>query len=1463
MSNCASLLGFSRRIRQRASNGSIVDHTSEVANPHVELFERRTLGGVVIVICWTIHTVLESLWEIAAVPYSSTIGFTRRVLQSLLSLRSKCPRSSRRLRGKTFLTNTAHSVECLEDRTVLTVTIPGTFDFFIAEPGETTIDIGTETEDDNPPLPSGFFGSIGDTQSDPFMQAEIALEGNPTAEQFQRFAPPMRLGWPNQFNNNTGPNVSQKLAQQLVPVEMAHYDTVVRRLNDVDFESVGETETVEIEVVALSLKSVEPIVISYGDAGIRRWDVFVTLDEGVTQPIGSLDLKSDAFEDGVSVSGTIANLDLPVAYKVTFRDVDAPSSERVIPSGDIPSAVFGNDSGTFQFPVGELVAEMSDTLLVDVDGDGVAGPGDTIRYEVGIENFSGGDLTGVQFMAELAGTTIDLTSINFAPVANPDTYDIFGNMNLDTNAVGLPSVLGNDQEFLSHSIGGNTFVTAFDDISMAGGIVDMDANGAFTYVPPAGFGGTDLFTYTITDPFGAEDTGLVRLRVQRTWFIDADNGSDDPVNGDGTFDRPFQTPELTNALGLVGDFIYVQDDGPGNTNGGFVLKDDQHLLGSGQSLERDGFTFIAAGAPPTIGSPNSTGITLASGNTVGGLDVDSPSGGGIVGQDVGVLTIGHTGGLFHRVNVSANGGSAIDIRNGTVVDLSFGEISADNILDPTVPGVRLNDIGGDVFIGGATGIDSAGPGFETFSVLPLNIRAIGQVFVVDAGGAVASDGISIHLDPSNLGGSSTVNFDGGIGIYKDNGGTGLVIASTPMVTIKKAAEDNTIEVENGAAVRIENSSIDVEGIDSIFTDEGNTGILFDNVDGTFKVDGLTQIGNTFGPGILVSNNPDSSWAPELVFGSLEISFGVNEGIVLSNTRGSFHVTGMTTLNVVEGGIRVSDSSVNVDFDDVVTINNGNLFGRPGVHLEGNDGSFFDFNGLDITNSGPGIGLIALNGGEIEITDPNNTIVSQAEGVRIDGVLLGPNGVTFDVVQSGGIEHPGISLRNVGTAGGLTVGGTPGTDRYQGGEGDDILAGGPGSDALVGGPGNDTALFEFGESAYTVTPEVDGMRQVILIGAVPPEIDVLSSIENLVFGVSNGPLPLPTAALGSLIVSTDSGPSLDVLNRSATTEYTAIENIRSSDSPIAAAIDVSDGNGAAIPRDVATSSESAAAGPMPGIDTIDIGTLLSEQTLILTFDVVVDSVPVSATEISNQGVVVADGGVRVLTDDPATAVPADPTLTPVSATSSLDADGNGVALPLSDGILVLRFLAGFTGDALIDGVVDTVGGTRTSAAEITSILTQLRTVLDVDGNGVVNPLNDGILVIRFLASFTGDSLTDGAVDTVNGVRTTAAEIEAYLGQFMPPAVQSSAVPVFAFGAATRGDAAASISLGSPPALQPSAALRSVDAIPVHTAKSESASVRQAVYESSDSHVARRAVYVPLDEVFVGMIDPEDDLSWLFS
>ena len=94
-------------------------------------------------------------------------------------------------------------------------------------------------------------------------------------------------------------------------------------------------------------------------------------------------------------------------------------------------------------------------------------------------------------------------------------------------------------------------------------------------------------------------------------------------------------------------------------------------------------------------------------------------------------------------------------------------------------------------------------------------------------------------------------------------------------------------------------------------------------------------------------------------------------------------------------------------------------------------------------------------------------------------------------------------------------------------------------------------------------------------------------------------------------------------------------------------------------------------------------------------------------------------------------------------SALDVDGNGSDDALTDGLLVIRHFFRFSGDTLIADAVGT-GATRDTAETIIDYINTLGMQLDIDGNGQLDALTDGLLIIRYLFGFSNQALIDSAV-----------------------------------------------------------------------------------------------------------------------
>ena len=97
--------------------------------------------------------------------------------------------------------------------------------------------------------------------------------------------------------------------------------------------------------------------------------------------------------------------------------------------------------------------------------------------------------------------------------------------------------------------------------------------------------------------------------------------------------------------------------------------------------------------------------------------------------------------------------------------------------------------------------------------------------------------------------------------------------------------------------------------------------------------------------------------------------------------------------------------------------------------------------------------------------------------------------------------------------------------------------------------------------------------------------------------------------------------------------------------------------------------------------------------------------------------------------------------------------------LSDGLLIIRI----QGDSLIAGALAS-GAEVTSASDIGAVIESRKTQLDVDEDGETKPLTDGLLIIRYLFGFQGQSLVSGAVGPNSDLSDSdiAANLQAFEG-----------------------------------------------------------------------------------------------------
>ncbi len=528
--------------------------------------------------------------------------------------------------------------------------------------------------------------------------------------------------------------------------------------------------------------------------------------------------------DFVSIVRTISNHRLPLiavvvmlavtgalvsrssAFRASFAGKIAPSSNSHSESPSAASLKKYNDLLKFAGlrrttkPMGmtallapTVTASKSDSLFTDVDGDFQADPGDTLQYSVNI-TASGEDATGVTFTDTVDPNTAFVPgSLTATPVAVDDSYSALGNVRISVPA---PGVLGNDFAGVPAAT-----ITGAPASSTQGGDVAVNADGSFTYNPPAGFEGVDTFNYTLTNASGSNSATVTITVSGMIWFI---NNAAGP--GDGRLTTPFNSlasfQAVNNGAGnnpAANDNIFVYESAT-NYVGSVTLLNGQRFIGQDATQSLSAITGLT---PPTFSDPlpvtNSanativnitsagTAITVASGNAlIGFTGGDAVT--DIFGAGFGTLTV---------ADVTLNGlGQALDLSNGTAA-ANFISISS---TDSATTGISLTSVGGSLVSGSTTvtGSDSTG------------------VFLLTNSGAITFGSLAIAPDATQRGLLATDN-------------SGVITSSGGAITATGAIAVEITRAIGTTPLAISQTSVSANG--------GTRGIVLTNTSGSFTVAG--------------------------------------------------------------------------------------------------------------------------------------------------------------------------------------------------------------------------------------------------------------------------------------------------------------------------------------------------------------------------------------------------------------------------------------------------------------------------------------------------------------------------------------------------------------------------------------------------------------------------------------------------
>ena len=504
-----------------------------------------------------------------------------------------------------------------------------------------------------------------------------------------------------------------------------------------------------------------------------------------------------------------------------------------------------------------------------------------------------------------------------------------------------------------------------------GGSVTIETDGDFIFRPKAGTSCTqsDQFDYTLTDQnpgTAGTDTGTVTVAFNEcVWYANSALGT----NGTGTSSSPFNTLAASGGSGLAGaggtgdsddqdDYLFLFQ---GTYTGGLPLENGQRLFSQRHGLTVGSDTlFSAAGNNATISNSVGNALTLASGNTVQGIDLGSTpaANAALSGTSVGTATMNTT----TSCSITNASGGGVDISGGTL-SMAFVEIDSSGA---TNDGIRLDNATGTFTAGSGSSIQNAGGQDVDLSGGSVNFTYDGTISdssgtvvsvanqtggTKDFNGLITSTGGGISL-VSNSG--ATNRFDGGLTLSSGAANAFSATGGGTVVVTDPAATDNTIATTTGTALNVRNTTIGASGLTfrSISANGAPNGIVLNTTGTTAGTHGgltVTGTGTTNGSGGTIQNitNRGSSFISARDISLSNMTF-TNVGTV--NGADPTNPTG-TCGGLQSGTNTACNAGLHADGVTNLTLTNVDLSGGGQQGINGNNVTNFTFSNSNVTGFG--------------------------------------------------------------------------------------------------------------------------------------------------------------------------------------------------------------------------------------------------------------------------------------------------------------------------------------------------------------------------------------------------------------------------------------------------------------------------------------------------------------------------------
>ncbi len=1043
-------------------------------------------------------------------------------------------------------------------------------------------------------------------------------------------------------------------------------------------------------------------------------------------------------------------------------------------SDDPDTAALGDATLTPISAAPELSASKIDVLFIDADGDGVASPGDTLRYGIAIDNSGNTAATGVIF------TDIPGANTTFLPGTVQTTQGTItqGNAASDKSVrVEVGTIPGGAEVIVTFQVRiNNPLPAGVTQLRNQGSVSSNELPAVSTDDPDTAANGDATLTPIVATP-------LISATKRDTLFDDVDN---DGVASPG--DVILYSTTIINRGDQAATATFLEDRIDANTT--FVLGSVQTTRGTvitgnaagDKAVEVDIGSIPGGGASATItfrvtiNNPLPAGVTqIRNQGTVSGSNVPT-----VVTDDPDTAALGDA----TLTSISAAPVLEASKRDSLAVDADGDGLPSPG--DTLLYNITIHNSGN----GAATGVIFADtPGANTALVVGSVQTSAGTVTL---GNTTGNSRVQVEIGTIPGGGSVTISFRVKIADSLPAGVTQLSnqgrVGSAELPTLPTNDPDTTQQHDSTLTPVTAIPQVLATKRDALVLDADGNGVASPGDTLLYQVT-IRNSGNGAATAVLFADTPDANTA--LVVGSVQTDLGT----VVSGNAANDKIVRVTI------GTLPGDTMVTLSFQ--VTINNPL---PAGVDRLSNQGTVSGGNIVSAPTGDPDTP---------EVNDATLTSISAApvlEASKRDSLTVDADG--------DGIPSPGdtllynITIRNSGNgaASGVIFDDTPGANTalvvgsVQTSAGTVILGNAAGNrrvQVTIGTvPGATSVTISFRVTIANPLPA--GVTQLRNQGTVSSnELPALPTDDPDTTRPGDVTVTPVTAAPQVLATKRDTLFTDADGNGVASPGDTLLYNIVIRNSGNGAAtdlvfVDQPDVTTALVVGSVQTDLGTVVSGNAANdkIVRVTIGTLPGGSSVTVNFQVTINNpLPAGVTQISNQGTVSGSNIVSAPTGDPDTPEVNDATLTPISAapvlkaskrdTLLVDIDSNGIANPgdtllynvtirnsgngAASGLLFTDFPDANT--ALVVGSVQTNRGTvtRGNSAGNGSVRVDVGTL--PGGSSVTvsfrvtinNPLpanvsqvvNSGLITSNEVPSFSTDDPDTAAVDDPTATPVSAA------------------------------------------------------------------------------------------------------------